>query len=174
MQTLVYTKRAFLWGCAETNGSKDNGRVQTKPVESDLDGLCQHWPTKQNGRTDIEGEPRICGTKEDLAVLPLAKVCEEVTARGLGGLHALDSRFIIDVKLASCDNVLDILSGLPDIAVDIHGKTRSFRDSESEIQGNATGDTSQPNKQTPAVVYVFEHGKIVVDDLGFERIDQNK
>ena len=37
VKTLVYTKRAFLWGCAETDGGQDDGGIQTKAIESDLD-----------------------------------------------------------------------------------------------------------------------------------------
>ena len=101
-------------------------------------------------------------------------MAEEVTARSLGRLHALDGCVGIDVEIAGGENVLDILGSLPDVALDIHGETRSFWDGESEIEGNATGDAAQADEDTPAVVDVLENVKVIVDDISFKCGDDDE
>ena len=99
---------------------------------------------------------------------------EEVTARGLGRLHALDGCIGVDVELAGGENVLDILGSLADVALDIHGETRRFWDSESEIEGDAAGNAAQADEDTPAVVDVLEIVKVIVDDIVFKCGDDDE
>jgi len=59
-----------------TDSTEDEGRVETKTVES-----------------DVESEPGVSGTEEDLAVLPLSKVRTEVSPGGFGSGDMLNGRF---------------------------------------------------------------------------------
>ena len=86
----------------------------------------------------------------------------------------MDSRIGVNVEASSCKNVVNILSGLPDIAFNIHGETRGFGNGEPEIEGNCTRHATQPNEQAPAVVDMFERGEVVVNDLSFVCGNDNK
>lgn len=59
-----------------TDSTEDEGRVETKTVES-----------------DVESEPGVSGTEEDLAVLPLTKVTTEVGPGSFGSGDMLNGRF---------------------------------------------------------------------------------
>jgi len=88
-----------------------------------------------------KGIPESSSTRERLHahIGRLERVLEEVTVLGLGHLHVLDGCIKVDVETTGGKDIIDILGSLPNIALDIHGETRSFRDSESEIDGNAAG-----------------------------------
>jgi hypothetical protein len=49
-------------------------------------------------------------------------------------------------------HVGDICSSLCDITLDIHGKTRSFGDSETEVKRKNTRDASKTNNETPHII----------------------
>jgi len=117
VQVLVNCDQGLLGGAGtETNGGKDGGGVKTETVEG-----------------NVEGKPRPGGTKEDLAVLPLTKVVGEVSPgslRDLGTLVVVDG---VDDIGAGGKIRVDILRGLLDVALDVHGVAGSLGDGETEV-----------------------------------------
>jgi hypothetical protein len=101
-------------------------------------------------------------------------VLEEVTARGFGSLHTLDSCIGVNIEGTGGKNVIDILGSLSDIALNIHGETRRFGYSESEIQGNAAGNTAETDEYTPAVVDMFKVGEGIMNNLVLECADDDE
>jgi len=95
-------------------------------------------------------------------------VVEEVAATSLGCPHTLDSCVGVDVKLARGENIVDILASLLNIALDIHGETRCFRDGETEVESDDTRKTTKTDEKAPTVVHMLELIEIVVDNLIFE------
>ena len=89
----------------------------------------------------------------------------EVAEASLGCLYTLDRCVWVNVKLASGNNVLDILGCLLYITLDIHSETRSFRDGEAKIESDNTRNTAKTDENTPAIVYMFEIIDRVVNDL---------
>lgn len=94
----------------------------------------------------------------------------KVRATSFGRLDTLDSCVGVYVKLASGHNVVDILGSLLNIALDIHGKTRCFRDGETEVKCNDTGDAAQADENTPTVIDVLKVIDRVVDDVILEGV----
>lgn len=141
---------------AETNLGKDDGRVETETVKG-----------------DVEREPGPSTTEQDLAVLPLSIVSPEVTTRSLGCRGSFDGRVGVDDKGTSGEVGVDILRGLLDVSLDIHGVSRSFGDCKTEVQGDGTGNTTETDQDSPAVVDVLVAG-IVVLNLVLESGDDHK
>jgi hypothetical protein len=147
VKSLIHAKGALRNRCAETNGRKDNGRIQTETIESDLNSHTSRIvPQEHNKMTYIKSKPGIRGTKKDLEVLPFAKEGNEVAASGFGSFYALDNGIGVDIETSRPDNVINVLSGLFDIAFDIHGETRGFRNGEPEVEGNNAGNAAQTDK----------------------------
>ena len=58
---------------------------------------------------------------------------------------------VLDVP-TNGEDVLDILRGLINVALDIHSETRGLWDGETEVEGNHTGNASKPDEETPSMV----------------------
>ena len=98
---------------------------------------------------------------------------DEVATASLGCLYTLDSCVGVDVELASGNNVVDIVGSLPNIALDIHGETRSFRDRETEVESDNTRNATKTDENTPAIVHMFEVIERVVNDVILEGLHRN-
>lgn len=140
----------------EANLGKDDGRVETEPVKG-----------------DIEREPRPGTTEQDLAVFPLSIVSPKVTTRSLGCWGPLDGRIGVDHKGTSGEVSIDILGSLLDVSFDVHSESRSFGDSKTEVEGDSTGNTTETDQDSPAVVDVLVV-RIVVLNLVLESGDDDK
>ena len=118
----------------------------------------------------IESEPRVRCADEDLHVLPPAEVAEEVAAGSLGRLDALNSSIGVDVVRSAGEEVVDILSSLVHVTLDIHGETRCLRDGETEVKSDNSGHGAEPDDDTPDLVdsgagsSVSEDRRLVGDD----------
>lgn len=124
---------------AKADGGKDLGRVETETVES-----------------NVKGEPGVGSTKENLAVLPLGEVADEVGPGGLGEFGALVVANGVNNVGTGGEVRVDVLRGLLDVALNVHSVTGSLGDSETEVEGNASGDTADTDKSTPALVNGLE------------------
>jgi hypothetical protein len=111
--------------------------------------------------TYIESKPRVCSAQQNFAVLPLGEVSSEIGPGSLGRLCTLDHGIRVDNKGTGSQDVLNILCGLLNIALDIHGETRSFWDGQTEVEGNTARNAAKTNKDTPQVVDVVENGGVV-------------
>ena len=111
---------------------------------------------------DVEREPRVRRAEQQTAVLPLREVRDKVVARGLGCLCALDDRVGVDVVRAGGEEVLDVLSRLLHVALDVHREPGRLGDSETEVEGDRAGDTAETDQDTPHEVDVLEDGRVVV------------
>ena len=98
----------------------------------------------------------------------------EIAAARLGYQYTLDSCIRVNVKLASGNEVVDILGSLLYIALNIHGETRCFRDGETEVKSNNTRNTANTNENTPAIVHMSEVIERVVNDLMLEALNHNE
>ena len=52
------------------------------------------------------------------------------------------------------EHVVNVSPGPLNIPIDIHGESRSFRDSKPEIKRDNTGNTTQADENTPTVVHM--------------------
>ena len=159
LQVLVHLVRAGEAGArrAETNGVEDNRRVETETVEG-----------------DVEREPRVRGTNEELEVLPLREVRHEVATGRLGGLDTLNDRIGVNVVGAGSEEVLDVLGRLLDVALDIHGEARGLGDGETEVEGDRAGNAAETDEETPHEVDVGEDLGVVVEEGGLVRLDDDE
>jgi len=57
---------------------------------------------------------------------------------------------------------------LLDVAFDIHGESRSLGKSETEVEGDGTGNSSETDQETPGEIEVVSVVDRVVDDLLLE------
>lgn len=154
MKCLVDVKRCAFLGrtTPEIDCSQDDRAVETETVKGDLERRIRtNW--RQVHLTDIERKPRVGCAKENLAVFPLGEVSDKVGTACARRLDALgNNRIIILDVLAGGENILDVLCGLFNVALDIHRKTWSLGDGETEVQGNDTGNATETDEETPSVV----------------------
>ena len=99
---------------------------------------------------------------------------DEVAASSLGCLYTLDSCVGVNVKPSSGNDVFDILRSLPNIAFDIHGETRCFRNGETEVESDNTRNATKTDENAPAIVHMFEVSERVVNDAIFESFHCNE
>jgi len=108
----------------------------------------------------IEGKPRIGTAKEDLEVLPLAKVFPEIGERRFRSVNALNAFVLVDVGLPVLDDLGDIGLGPINVTFDIHSEARSFGDGQTEVQSDASGNASETDEEAPHMVDGREFGDV--------------
>lgn len=109
-------------------------------------------PPQMKRATHVQSKPTVRRTKENLEVLPLTKMCAEVTPAGSGSVYALDESFLVNLfVLSSCD-VGDIVCRPVNVALNIHGEPRRLRNCETEEKPNDAGDASEADENTPDIV----------------------
>ena len=124
--------------------------------------------------TNIKSKPGVRGANEELEVLPLGVVRGEVRPGGFGSLDTLDTSIRVDIEGASGEEVIDILSGLVDVALDIHGETRSLGNGKTEVESDSTGDAAETDEDTPHVVDVREDSRVILEERGLERLNDDE
>ena len=134
-----------------TDGTENEGRVETETVES-----------------DVEGEPGVSGSEEDLSVLPLSEVTTEISPGSFGSSDMLDGRLGIGDVFARRKVSVNVGGSLLDVALDVHGESRSFGESETEVESDGTGNSSETDQETPGEVKVVSVVDRIVDDLLLE------
>lgn len=110
--------------------------------------------------SDIEEEPGASGTKENLAVLPLAVVTPEVGPRSLGNLELTGggslsggTSDLIGVTVVLAVEVgLGVSVGLDNVTGNVEGVARSLGDGETVVESNASGNSTETNDDTPHLV----------------------
>ena len=125
------------------NSLENRGVVETDTVEG-----------------DIEEEPGASSSEKNLSVSPLTDVAEEVLPGWLWGLelrsgvtHSGDTGDLIRNTLSGTRKVgLDIRATLDNIAGDIESVARSLWDGETEVEGNASWNSTHSNDDTPHLV----------------------
>jgi len=125
------------------DSGEDDGVVESETVES-----------------NIEEEPRASGSKENLAMPPLAVMMDEIAPTSfrdievLGRvLDGLDPADLVRVTLCFALHVgLGVLAGLLDIASDIESVARGFRDGQTVVQRNAAWHSTEADDHTPHLV----------------------
>ena len=144
---------------AETDSAEDDGGVETKAVEG-----------------NVEGEPRPSAAEENLEVGPLGVVTGEVASRGRGDFDALNGLVLDRLEFTSLDEV-GVLLGLSEIALDIHGVPGGLRDGETVVEGDDGRDSAETDDKTPHAIDDVVIG-IVLDVLlegdGDDKSDETK
>ena len=141
-----------------TNGTENNGGVQTQSVLQ----VSQKVEEREYKR-NIQNEPRASSSEEDFAVLPLTKMANEVVETGfggpIGGLFNKDLRIrrVSDVaqsrRTMLAADVLDSIGGSDFlVTVDIESVTNSFGDCETEVEGKASGHSTESVDDTPRLI----------------------
>lgn len=123
--------------------------------------------------TNIESEPGVRSTQQNLAVLPLGEVPSEICPSSLGCLCALNDGIGVDDESSGGQYVLNIFRGLLDVALNIHSETGGFRDGKTEVESNAARNAAKTDEDTPQVIDVVEGGRVVVQDRVLESSDEN-
>ena len=134
-------------GRAEADRGEDSRRVKTETVER-----------------DVECEPRVRGTDEELEVLPLREVPDKVTAGSLGCLDALDDGVGVYVVATSGEEVFNVLGRLLDIALDVHGEPGGLGNGETEVESNRAWNAAETNEDTPHLVDLRVNQWVLVED----------
>ena len=124
--------------------------------------------------TYIKRKPRIRGTEQNLEVGPLAEVGGKVAAARLGDLGALDDGIGVNDESAGGEEGVDVLGGLLDVALDIHGEARGLGDGEAEVEGEHAGDAAETDEETPAEIDVVGVADGIVEDLVLEGRDDDE
>jgi len=96
-------------------------------------------------------------------------VSAEVGPTGFGDIDLVGDNAVIGTLLNTLVGTLDIPDGLLHVTLDIEGETGGLGDGETEVKSDNTGNASETDKETPAVVDspggVDKHGALVgVDD----------
>jgi len=142
-QVVINGLETFGAWVTETDSCKDDRRVKTETI------VC-----------NIESEPRVSTAEEDLEVLPLAVVSLEVGQRRSGSVNALNGLVLIDVDLPFFDDLGDISLGAINVTLDIHGEARSFRDGETEVQRDDSGNAAETDEKSPHFVDDIKMGDV--------------
>lgn len=102
----------------------------------------------------------------------------EVGEGSLGELSlGSDCNFLLGVvnSTETDDTTLfDVLGGLDDITVDIHGVARSFGDGQTEVEGNGSWNATNTDQETPGAVDGDWVGKIAIDDVVLQSLNDDK
>ena len=59
---------------------------------------------------------------------------------------------VIGTRLDTPPVTVDVLESLLHVALDVDGETGSFGDGETEVESDASGNASETDEKTPAVV----------------------
>ena len=89
-------------------------------------------------------------------------------------LHALDDRVRVDVVAAGGQEVLDILRSLLDVALDVHCEAGRLGDGETEVEGDDGGNATETDEDTPHLVNVREHARVIVEDGALVAADDDE
>ena len=77
---------------------------------------------------------------------------KEVAAARLGRLRTNSGSLLIDVEVAVGQNGVDVLTGLENVAVNVHGETRGLRDRKTEVEGDDGGHAAETDDEAPCLV----------------------
>lgn len=106
--------------------------------------------------TNVKSKPRVGSTEKDFEILELTKVGPEIGPAGFGGLNALDKKIWVNIGRFVVQDILDVVGGLVDVAFNIHGETGGFRDSQTEVESDSSGNTTETDEETPHEVDAAE------------------
>ena len=76
----------------------------------------------------------------------------EVGPACLGNIDFGGDNAIVWAGLDTLPVTFDVLDSLLHVTIDIEGETRGFGDSETEVESDNTGDASETDEETPAIV----------------------
>lgn len=76
----------------------------------------------------------------------------EVSPGSLGDIDLVGDDAVIGTGLDTLPGTVDVLDSLLHVTFDIEGETGSFRDGETEVKSDTSGNTSETDEETPAVV----------------------
>jgi hypothetical protein len=96
--------------------------------------------------THVQCKPGVGSSDQELHVLPLSEVSKEVPHTGARSIRTLDDGVGVNVESAVGPNIFNVVSGLNDVALNIHGKTGCFRDGKTEVEGNYSRHAAETNK----------------------------
>ena len=98
----------------------------------------------------------------------------EIRPGGPGRFCTLDNGIGVDDEGSCSQDVLDVFSGLLNVALNIHGETGGFGDGKTEVKSNAAGNAAKTDKDTPDVIDVVEGLNVVVQYGVLEGSDENQ
>lgn len=136
----------------ESDRGEDLGRVET---EACMSAWTQPREASQLARTvesNVKCKPTPSGTKEHLEVLPLPEVSGKVSPRGLGQFGPLVVVDRVDDVRAGGKIGVDVLRGLLDVSLDVHGVSRRLGDGKSEVEGDSGRDHAETDNESPDLV----------------------
>ena len=82
----------------------------------------------------------------------------EIFPASLGNIDLVGDNTVIRSGLDTLPVALDIPDSLLHVSLDIEGETGGFRDSETEVKSDNTGDASETDEETPAEVNTIGRG----------------
>ena len=112
--------------------------------------------------TYIDGKPRVRHSNEKLKIRPIPKVAYEIRAAAAGCIRTLHNCIRVWVHpvdargVASGTKYIANVHRCPlNITVDVHCESWGFRDGQSEVECNDTGNTTQAYENAPAIVHTI-------------------
>jgi hypothetical protein len=99
----------------------------------------------------------------------VGSLSDEVAKGSFWSSCTLNKGIGVDKESARSEKSVDILGCLLDVAFNIHGETRCLGYSESEVEGDSTGNTSQTEEEPPAGIKVAWVSGDIAGDLRLKR-----
>jgi hypothetical protein len=100
----------------------------------------------------VKSEPGPGSTEQYLSVLPLSEVPTEVSPGSLGDIDLVSDEAVVWTSLDALPVSIDILDCLLHVTLDIEGETGCLWDGKTEVEGDAAGNASETDEETPAVI----------------------
>lgn len=73
----------------------------------------------------------------------------EIGPGGSGCINADDGSIFVDDDVLAFDDVGNISGGLFEVALNIHGESRSLGDGQTEVEGDTSRDSTETDEETP-------------------------
>lgn len=91
----------------------------------------------------------------------MSEVVSEISPAGLGNFNFLYDDLVFGLVFDAFEGAFDVLSGTPDVPLDIEGESRGLRDSQTEVKSHTGGYATETDQQTPGGVDMSEYSWVV-------------
>ena len=98
----------------------------------------------------------------------------EVGPTGFGNIDLVGDDAVIGNSLNTFVGTLNVPDGLLHVTLDVEGETGGLGDGETKVEGDNTGDASETDEETPAVVNASGCGGGIMKDATLVGVDDDE